>query len=180
MTVVVMESILSQTKVKNLALAAGLTAAAIFTPLIFHYFGGIEIGRTFLPMYFFVLLAGLALNWRAALGVAAFAPILSHLIFGMPVVTMIPIVISELILYASATGFFYRLCKKNIWLAVILAILAVKIILAGVSLLPMHLIAPTYILDSIKIGWRGILLQLILAPFLARYIIKFVANEKIQ
>ncbi|KKS26385.1 MAG: hypothetical protein UV36_C0015G0003 [Parcubacteria group bacterium GW2011_GWC2_42_6] len=175
-----MEIILSQVKIKTLMLAVGLGAAAVLTPLVFHYFGGIDIGRTFLPMYFFVMLAGLALNWRSALGVAVFAPILSHLISGMPVAAMMPTVILELIIYTLAAGLFYRLFNKNIWLAAISAILAAKIILAGISFLPIHFTTPSYIIDSIKIGWRGILLQLISMPFLAKYIIKLVADEKIQ
>src|SRR4030042_7093925 len=101
--------VLKITRTKEILFSVVFTALAVYTPMLVHYFGGVNAGRKFLPMPFFVLLAGLTLGWRAGVGTGLFSPIISFLISGMPVLGILPILIIQLCAY----GFFAGILREK-------------------------------------------------------------------
>ena len=54
--------VLKITRTKEIIFSAVFTALAIYAPMVVHHFAGVDGGRKFLPMPFFVLLAGRGLQ----------------------------------------------------------------------------------------------------------------------
>jgi hypothetical protein len=171
--------VLHKTKIKTLFFVVVFTILSVITPMLTHYFGGPAAGRTFLPMHFFVLVAGLLLGWRAGLAVGILTPLISFSLTGMPLATALPFIVIE----TAAYGFFAGLLResvKNIWMALIGAIVLGRAFLwLGIVIFPTKLAATQYLIGVIQAGWRGILLQLILVPFVVLTIQRFLKDESI-
>lgn len=171
--------ILHFTKIKTLAFSIVFTALAVLAPLAAHYFGAAEAGRMFLPMHIFVLVAGLALGWRAGLAVGILTPLISHSIFGLPPLMVLPFILVELAGYGLFCGLLRKNFKLNIWWALLGAMVFGRaIVWFAILAAPTKLIAGQYILGAVLDGWRGILLQLILVPAAVKIIGEFLRDEK--
>lgn len=171
--------VLKLTKIKTAVFVLAFTALAVATPMAVHYFGGAAAGRVFLPMHFFVLTAGLLLGWRAGLAVGVLTPLISFLITGMPLAAVLPFVAIE----TAAYGLFAGLLKeniKNIWAALGGAMILGRIFLwLGIAILPTKLIANQYLAGVVGVGWRGIVLQILLVPVIVISVQKFLKDERI-
>jgi len=171
--------VLHQTKIKTLFFIVAFTALSVIAPLAAHYFGGAAAGRLFLPMHFFVLTAGLLLGWRAGLAVGVLTPLISFSLTGMPLAAMLPFIVIE----TAGYGFFAGLLRdniKNIWMALAGAMILGRVFLwLGVALLPTSLVANQYLAGVLTAGWRGILLQIILVPFVVLATQSFIKDERI-
>ena len=164
------------TRTKEIIFSAVFTALAVYAPMLVHYFGGVDAGRKFLPMPFFVLLAGLALGWRAGLVTGLVSPIISFLLSGMPVIGVLPIIIIQLCAY----GFFAGLLKKkyNTFISLAGAII-LGFALVGLAVLffsKMNVAA--YILSAVRDGWIGILFQLAALPIILKLTSKTLSHEE--
>ncbi len=153
---------LKLTKTREIAFAAVFTTLAVYAPMLVHYFGGVEAGRKFLPMPFFVLVAGLLFGWRVGLVTGLFAPIISYLISGMPLLNILPIIIVQLAAYGFFAGVLRE--KYNVFLSLVGAIV-LGLFVAGFAVLAFsEMGAIGYVLNAVKIGWIGIAAQLIFLP----------------
>lgn len=63
----------------------------IALPLLCHQFN--LAGNRFLPIYFFVLIAGYMYGWRLGLTTAILSPLFSYLLTGMPVMSLLSLVL---------------------------------------------------------------------------------------
>lgn len=162
---------LKLTKTKEAVFAAGFTALAVYAPMVVHYFGGVNAGRKFLPMPFFVLLAGLLLGWRAGLAAGLFSPVISYLLSGMPALPVLPIIIIQL----SAFGFFAGILKEKHGVLVSLAgAIILGFLLTGVAVLFFSKMnAVMYVINALKDGLPGIAMQLILLPIISKFSRKY-------
>ena len=69
-------------------------------------------GPTWLPIYFFTLIAAYKFGWKTGVLTAVFSPVLNHLIFGMPMAAMLPIILIKSLLLAAAAGIAARYFQK--------------------------------------------------------------------
>ena len=70
--------------------SAAFISLDVLVPWLTHHFGGVQAGSIFLPMFFFILLAGLLGGWRAGLLVGLFTPLASFGVCGMPLLPVLP------------------------------------------------------------------------------------------
>ena len=70
--------------------SAVFVSLGVLVPYLTHYFGGVIAGSTFLPMFFFILLAGLLAGWRAGLLIGSCTPLISFGLSGMPPLPVLP------------------------------------------------------------------------------------------
>lgn len=168
--------VLKMTKTKEVVLSAVFTALAVSAPAVIHYFAGVDGGRTFLPMPFFVLAAGLLLGWRAGLATAIASPVLSYLISGMPLLDILPFVTLQLIVFGMVAGMMKE--KYDSFLSITAAIIAGWIVI-GVSLFFFSKMnAIFYVSQGIKAGIWGIAFQLIMIPIIAYFAKRYFGNER--
>ncbi|MBW2544929.1 MAG: ECF transporter S component [Deltaproteobacteria bacterium] len=124
-------------------------------------------GPMFLPMFFFVLLAGILFGWRAGVLVGLLTPLVSYGISGMPLPQVLPRIITEAAFYGLAAG----LLRGHFKLGVLASLIGAIIIGRLAAFAQMALIlggSHSAIMgwQAAKLGWPGIALQLILLPFI--------------
>lgn len=138
-------------------LAAALFAAGnIALPQLFHtvHLGG----PTWLPIYFFTLVAAYKYGWRTGLLTALVSPAANTLLFGMPAAAALPAILLKSVLLAGAAGYAaarFRRASLALLAAVVLFYQAVGTLgewaLAG----SLHAAAQDF-----RIGLPGMLLQI--------------------
>lgn len=172
--------VIKLSKIKEAIFVSSFVGLAILLPMLAHLLGGPTAGRAFLPMHLFVLVAGLLLGWRAGLAVGLLTPLLSSSLTGMPVSAMLPYVAAELILYGLLTGLFREKFHWPIYLSLLVALIAGRLILMLIIFVsPTHLNALQYVSQAVTVGWKGILIQLIAVPFLIKKITAYLQHDKI-
>lgn len=157
------------TKARTIFFVFAFTALSVITPIIFHFFGGANAGRTFLPIQFFVFAAALTLGWQEGLAVGILTPLVSYFVSGMPALAMLPIILAELMIYGLAAGYLQEKFK-NIWISLFGAIVFGRLILA--------IFAGQYVWGAVQAGWMGILVQITLVPLFVKISQKLL-NERI-
>ncbi|MFH1686018.1 MAG: ECF transporter S component [bacterium] len=116
-------------------------ALAVLLPIGFHAFG--LGGRIFLPMHIPVLLAGFLIGPQAGILVGLLAPILSHLLTGMPPTYAVPLMSLELPLYGLVAGLAYRRLRLNVYLSLVAAMLVGRLMFGlGLFVLGMFMDLP--------------------------------------
>lgn len=156
---------------KPLALAgftAGFVALSVGVPWATHLIAGPVAGRTFLPMHFFVLCAGLLLGWRSGLVAGLLSPIISFTLTGMPPAFVLLPLTLEITTYGLISGLLRRRLRGNVWLPLIGALLAGRIVvMIAISL--MRVSPPfSYLTSTVIAGLPGIAIQIALLPLIAR------------
>lgn len=165
-------------QVKRLVYAALLLAVAIVLPVIFHSVG--MAGTIFLPMHIPILLAGFIVGpwYAAALGVLA--PLINHLISGMPPIPVLYTMMLELVLFGLISGFLYQ--KSHHILLSLICAMVVGRLAAGVGIYLMSLFIPAlsknfgfakYYAAAFITSLPGLILQIILIPIIVMAYEKF-------
>lgn len=155
------------------AILAMLSAVAI--PQLVHLLGdslghGTALGEMLLPMQLPIILAGLLVGPYAAGIAGILSPLISFTLTGMPTAAMLPFMMLELAVYGICAGIL-----KDVKMSDIPKVLITQ--LSGRAVRGIAIIAgfycfnsairPEIILTSIKIGFVGIILQLVLIPLIA-------------
>jgi len=150
---------------------AVFTALSLALPWFCHQFN--LAGPTFLPMHFFVLVAGLLFGWRVGLATGFLTPLVSFATSGMPLVSLLPTITLEVMAYGFFAGYL-RERKMDLWLTLILALVFGKIVLffSAWTLMPVNPV--NYLFSAVKTGLPGILIQLALLPLVAAAIQKIL------
>ena len=186
--------VLKYSDIRSYIFTAVFISLAVATPWVCHQF--YLAGPIFLPMHFFVLVAGLLFGWRAGLIVGIFTPLVSYAISGMPVITILPQIVVEISVYGLMAGILReKFNLRAIWsllgamIAGRLALLLVVSILClgGAIYSPLSLYArrgpeanPLAVLWSvIMLGWPGIVIQLALIPGADRLAEKFLERTRL-
>ena len=154
--------------IKKLNLAGLFIALGVIIPYFAGHAFGIE-GVVFLPMHIPVLMAGLLLGWRYGAIVGVLAPILSSLLTGMPALwPQLPMLGSELIIFGLVAGLVRKKFRWNLYVSLIVAMIAGRVIGAGVLAL---VLAPPNInvfigmvTGRLTTGLPGIGVQLVFIP----------------
>ena len=164
--------VLTFSEAKYYIFSAVFTASAVFFPWLAHQFH--IAGPVFVPMHFFVIIAGLLFGWRAGMVVGIVSPLLSYGITHLPPMAILPETMLELAVYGFSAGIL-REKKLNIFTALFGAMflgrLARLLMVLGLGL-------KTNPIKSFQMSWPGILLQLALIPIIIYLLQKFVFNKR--
>lgn len=107
-------------------LMAGLFVAGnLVLPQIAHFVP--QGGPMLLPIYFFTLIAAYKYGWQTGVLTAVLSPVINHLLFGMPMLAMLPIILVKSLLLAGAAAFAAHYFKKVNVLILIGVVLAYQI-----------------------------------------------------
>lgn len=154
-----------------------LSGVGIALPRIFHILAGSTAGATFLPMHIAVLIAALTLGITSSILVAGNSIIFSYLLTGMPALTRLPYMLIELVIYAIILG----VCNKkfNSYISMIVTIILGRIIYSIILSVAINILGlSTYglsVIESIKTGIPGIVIQLVCVPLITK-----VINERLR
>lgn len=154
---------------KNLVGAGLCIALGLILPQLFHAIGA---GSVFLPMHIPVLLCGLCFGWQYGLAVGMLTPLLSSLLTGMPPIFPTGVgMIFELGAYGAMAGLFYRKLNLNLYLSLIGAMLAGRVV-SGIASTILYNVAgkefgfQIFLTGTFVMALPGIILQLLVVPLL--------------
>jgi thiamine transporter ThiT len=180
--------VLKYSDVRSYLLTFIFIALSILVPWGFHQFH--LAGATFLPMHIFVLMAGLMFGWRAGLIVGLVTPLSSNIISGMPVLEILPQIVVELSTYGLVAGVLREKLKIGVIWSLLGAMVAGRLALFLYIVITYLIIREVYsplgleaspiasVWASIRQGWPGIVIQLILIPSVIWLVTKFTNNNK--
>lgn len=179
--------VLRYTDIRSYVLTAVFVSLSVAVPWGFHQF---HAGATYLPMHLFVLTAGLAFGWRAGLVIGLLSPLVSFAVSTMPPLTILPQVMTELTTYGLIAGL---LVEKFHWRVtwsllgamaggrlVLLIFLSVVYLSGGHSYSPLGPEASPFsaLWTTLRLGWPGMLLQLLWLPLLFWLVARHTARRQ--
>jgi riboflavin transporter FmnP len=154
---------------RRIAYTSLFLALAVLLPVVFHQFG--IAGRIFLPMHIPVLICGFTAGPVAGIIVGILAPFLSHLLTSMPPAYAVPLMTMELALYGLVAGLVYERLHINIYLSLLVAMVAGRLAFAlGLIILgkfvelpygPLEFFAASGVVVT---GLPGIIVQFVVIP----------------
>lgn len=152
-----------------------LSGIGVALPRIFHVLAGASAGATYLPMHIAVLIAALTFGVISGSFVAGISIIFNYLLTGMPNLVRLPYMLIELVIYAVLLGVFNK--KLNSYISLILSLVIGRIVYAGIlfisgSILGFNLTGISNVIEAVKVGIPGILIQLAFVPFISSSIKK--------
>ncbi len=158
--------------VKKLVFAALCLALCIVLPFLTGQIP--QIGNMLSPMHIPVLLCGFICGWPYALAVGLIAPLLRHLMFGMPPILTALVMTFELAAYGTFAGVFYKLLPKKtgyLYAALLLAMLAGRVVYGVASLVILGVSGSAFTFQAFLAGafitaWPGIICHIILIPLI--------------
>ncbi len=161
--------ILSSRKAKYIIGTFLLSGIGVALPRIFHILAGESAGATFLPMHIAVLIAALTFGTISSTIVAGSSVVFSYLLTGMPSIARLPYMLIELVIYAVILSLFNK--KFNSYISLILTIVLGRVLYAGILFASVNILGlSSYgisVIESVKMGIPGIIVQLICVPFIA-------------
>jgi len=167
--------VLTFSEAKYYIFSITFVVSAVFFPWLAHQFH--VAGPTYLPMHFFVMVAGFLFGWRTGLLVGVISPLLSYSLTHLPVIGILPQTIIELAIYGLVIGIL-REKKFNIWIALFSAMILGRL----ARILFIFVFSPQ--IDPwqfIKISLPGIILQILSIPLIIYLLQRFIfgiKNEK--
>lgn len=128
-------------------------------------------GPSLLPIYFFTLIAGYKFGLRVGLLTAILSPIVNSLLFGMPPVSVLPIILIKSSLLAVAAALIASKSAKLSLLTLLAVILSYQIIgtFAEWAITGSFTLA----IQDFRIGFPGMLIQLFLGYVILRFLAKY-------
>ncbi len=117
---------LSYKEVKTYLFALLFIVGNIALPQICHLIPG--GGLTWLPIYFFTLIAAYKYGLRVGLLTALLSPLLNSALFGMPPVAVLPAILIKSTLLAGAAAYAAHRFEKVSLLAIVGVVLAYQVI----------------------------------------------------
>lgn len=128
-------------------------------------------GLIFLPIYFFTLIAAYKFGLKVGLLTAILSPIVNNLLFGMPVVAMLPVILTKSVLLAVVASLVASRSKSISLLLLTLVVLAYQILGGMVEgVLAQNMLAGV---QDFRMGFPGLLVQILggwmVLKALARY-----------
>ena len=159
---------LELTNVKTYLFATLFVIGNILLPQLAHLVP--QGGLIFLPIYFFTLIAAYKYGIHVGLLTAVMSPIVNNLLFGMPPMAVLPtILIKSVILAIAASIVAKRLNKVSFW-GILIAILVYQLLGTAYEWGATQSIYTA--LQDIRLGFPGILIQLVGGYYLLKAISK--------
>lgn len=159
---------LSCREAKAWMVAALFVAGNIALPQLFHLMP--QGGMVWLPIYFFTLVGAYKYGWQVGLLTAVASPLVNSLAFSMPAAALLPVIILKSSLLALAAGYAaHRFNRVTLPLLAAVVIFYQTIGAVGEWLITGSIDAA---LRDIRIGYPGMLLQVVGGYLFIRYIIR--------
>jgi hypothetical protein len=127
-------------------------------------------GLIFLPIYFFTLIAAYKYGIHVGLITAILSPLVNSLLFGMPVMSTLPIILFKSVILAIAAAMAAKHFGKISFWGILFSIVAYQFIGTGVE----WLMTQNFFIaiQDFRIGLPGMLIQLIGGYFVLKAISK--------
>lgn len=189
----VFPKVIKYTDVRSYVFTLMFVSLATATPWVLHQFH--LAGPIFLPMHFFVLVAGLLFGWRAGLIVGLSTPIISFAISGMPAVVLLPQIIAEISVYGLFAGILReKFNLRVLWSLVgamiggrltLLSAISITYLIEGAAYAPLSVYAgivgganPLAVFwSTVALSWPGIAIQLISIPLVIKLLGTIMAKK---
>ncbi|MBW2559338.1 MAG: ECF transporter S component [Deltaproteobacteria bacterium] len=124
-------------------------------------------GPTLLPLFFFVLLAGMFFGWRAGLLVGVLTPLISYALSGMPLPQILPRIIAEAAVYGLVSGLLRGHFRFGVITSLVGALIAGRLAAFALMALILDLSHSANLAwQATKMGWPGLVFQLLLIPLI--------------
>lgn len=146
---------LSFSEMRTYVLSALFITGNIVLPQLCHLIP--NGGLTWLPIYFFTLIAAYRYGFSAGVVTAVCSPIVNNLAFGMPPTAMLPIILVKSTLLAlAAASVAARVRRVSIW-AIIVAVVTYQAVGTAAEWLMTG--STMAALQDLRIGYPGLLVQ---------------------
>lgn len=147
---------LTYKEIKTYLFALLFVVGNIALPQICHLIPG--GGLTWLPIYFFTLIAAYKYGLRVGLLTAILSPLINSVLFGMPPVALLPAILIKSTLLAGAAAYAAHRLEKISLLGIIAAVLVYQI--AG-TLIEWAIVKDFFTaVQDFRIGIPGMLIQI--------------------
>ncbi len=159
---------LDYNNVKTYLTALLFVAGNMILPQIFHLVP--QGGITWLPIYFFTLVAAYKYGWKVGLLTGVLSPVINSLFFGMPAFGLLPVVLLKSVLLAMAAGFAaYRFQRVSL-----LVLLGVVLFYQVLGTLGEWAIEGSFFVavQDFRIGLPGMALQVIGGYLFVKHLIR--------
>ena len=115
-------------------------------------------GFMFLPIYFFTLIAAYKYGIKVGLMTAILSPLINSLLFGMPLLALLPVIIAKSTLLAIAASFIAKKTGMITILNLVLVVLVYQVIGSAIEWIALGSLGAA--LQDFRIGFPGMLLQI--------------------
>lgn len=150
------------------ALAAAFVGGNVLLPQLCHLVP--QGGLTWLPIYFFTLVAAYKYGPVAGLLTAVLSPLVNSVMFGMPAPAVLPIILVKSVLLALAASSVARAARGVVLWGVLAAVLAYQSV--GMMVEWAMSGSLSVALQDIRLGWPGMLAQVFGGYAIMRYVLK--------
>lgn len=116
-------------------------------------------GVTWLPIYFFTLVAAYKYGWKAGLLTALLSPLANCALFGMPAVSALPVILAKSVLLALAAGCIAASFRRATLPLLALTVAAYQI--PGALFEWLYTGDPAAALQDFTVGLPGMALQIV-------------------
>lgn len=160
---------LKAVEIKSYSFALLFVAGNIILPQAFHLIP--MGGMIWLPIYFFTLIAAYKYGFFTGLLTAVASPVINYLLFGMPALEMLPIILVKSTLLATAAAYLAQRNKEIKLQNIALVILFYQ----GIGMIAEFVLTSSFTaaMQDIRLGFPGMLLQLIGGYFCLKAIAKY-------
>ena len=132
-------------------------AGNILLPQLCHLVPG--GGLTWLPIYFFTLIAAYKYGLSVGLLTAILSPLVNSIFFGMPAAAVLPVILIKSTLLALSAAYAAKYFEKVSFVGVLLAVLSYQVV--G-TLIEWAIVKDFFVaVSDFRIGIPGILVQII-------------------
>ena len=145
------------TALKTYLFAAIFIAGNLLLPQLAHFVP--NGGPTLLPIYFFTLIASYKYGIHVGLLTAVLSPVLNSLLFGMPMLAMLPVILIKSTLLATAAGLAATYFGKVNIVGILLSIIAYQLIGSAVEWIILQDFNAA--MQDFRMGLPGMLIQLL-------------------
>ena len=157
---------LNYNEVKTYMWAAIFVVCNLVLPQVFHLIP--QGGIIFAPLSLVILAGAYKFGWRVGLMAALASPLLNHLLTGMPAWNVLPVMAFKLAVLALIAGFTAQHFRK-VTLPLLIGVVLITELAGGLGELALTGGTEATIQDFI-IGWPGLLLQVIGAYLVCKYL----------
>lgn len=157
---------LTYDEAKTYLWATIFVACNLVLPQMFHIIP--QGGIIFAPLSLVILAGAYKFGWRVGLIAALTSPLVNHLITGMPAWNILPVMTFKLAVLALIAGFTAQHFKK-VTLPLMIGVVLTSMLTGGLGELVLTGGIEATIQDF-TIGWPGILLQVIGAYLVCKYV----------
>ena len=151
------------------AFVSAFVALDVAIPWLCHHIHPLA-GPTFLPMFFFTLLAGLLFGWRVGLLVGFLTPLVSYGVSGMPFLWRLPQIVIENSIFGLSVGLLQEKFRPNvIWSLLGAMVIGRLALMLAVLVIHWGEVNPLiWVWQTIQQGWPGIVIQLVSLPLIIK------------